>query len=77
VTQKKRLRKSSRNSFGEIIAAICQNPEINDFLFKAIDITYGMVYCYLCRDYQYDEEFEEISNNYFNREKLFRFGKPF
>ena len=34
-----------------------------------------MAYCFNCKDYQYDEKFEEISNEYFIREKQFRFGK--
>ena len=28
---------------------------------KAVDLTYGAVYCYSCGDYVYDKEFEAIA----------------
>lgn len=39
-----------------------------------MDITYGMIYCSACKDYQYDEKIEDISNSYFNKEKINKFG---
>jgi len=47
----------------------------NEKHYIIMDISYGMVYCCQCNDYQYDEKLEDISNRCFLKEKLFRFGK--
>lgn len=31
------------------------------FLFSAIDLLYGGIYCFMCQDYIYDKDMEQIA----------------
>lgn len=31
------------------------------FLFSAIDLLYGGIYCFMCQDYIYDKDIEQIA----------------
>ena len=37
------------------------------FVFLAVDLTYGAVYCFACSDYVYDTDFEDIARKLHRR----------
>lgn len=41
----------------------------------SIDLTYGAVYCFSCKDFQYNEKIEEFIKENFSRENYFPHGK--
>lgn len=45
--------------------------------YLSVDVTYGSVYCYLCKDFQYDQFIEDFARQLFLKEGYFPFGKTF
>lgn len=43
------------------------SPSLNPFffplLFPAIDLLYGGIYCFMCQDYIYDKDMEQIAKD--------------
>ena len=40
------------------------NLMVITFLFTAVDLNYGSVYCFLCGDYKYDRDLDGIAQEY-------------